>query len=95
LARLYSGTRAIVYPSLYEGFGLAPLEANACGTYVVGIAEGRVRENITEGVNGTLIRGYQMDEFTNVIKRFIGFLNYAGLKGREARDFVLTYWNKK
>lgn len=32
LPALYSGARALVYPSLYEGFGLPPLEAMACGT---------------------------------------------------------------
>jgi glycosyltransferase involved in cell wall biosynthesis len=31
LPMLYSGARVFVYPSLYEGFGLPPLEAMACG----------------------------------------------------------------
>jgi glycosyltransferase involved in cell wall biosynthesis len=34
-ARLLGGARALVYPSLYEGFGLPPLEAMACGTPVI------------------------------------------------------------
>lgn len=35
LPALYSGADVFVYPSLYEGFGLPPLEAAACGTPVV------------------------------------------------------------
>jgi glycosyltransferase involved in cell wall biosynthesis len=35
LPALYSGALAAVYPSLYEGFGLPPLEAMACGTPVI------------------------------------------------------------
>jgi glycosyltransferase involved in cell wall biosynthesis len=35
LAELYSGAIACVYPSLYEGFGLPPLEAMQCGCPVI------------------------------------------------------------
>ena len=35
LPALYSGATIFVYPSLYEGFGLPPLEAMACGTPVI------------------------------------------------------------
>lgn len=35
LRALYSSCRLFIYPSLYEGFGLPPLEAMACGAPVI------------------------------------------------------------
>ena len=35
LVRLFQAARVFVYPSLYEGFGLPPAEAMACGVPVV------------------------------------------------------------
>jgi glycosyltransferase involved in cell wall biosynthesis len=35
LAALYRGARCVLYPSLYEGFGLPVIEAMACGTPLV------------------------------------------------------------
>jgi glycosyltransferase involved in cell wall biosynthesis len=35
LCGLYSSCRIFIYPSLYEGFGLPPLEAMACGAPVI------------------------------------------------------------
>ncbi len=44
LPALYSGADLFVFPSIYEGFGLPPLEAMACGTPVVASTAGALRE---------------------------------------------------
>ena len=44
LAALYRGARCLVFPSLYEGFGLPVLEAMACGTPVVTANDGAMAE---------------------------------------------------
>jgi glycosyltransferase involved in cell wall biosynthesis len=35
LAKLYRCSEGLLYPSLYEGFGMPPLEAMSCGTVVI------------------------------------------------------------
>jgi alpha-1,3-rhamnosyl/mannosyltransferase len=44
LAELYAAARVFAYPSLYEGFGIPPLEAMACGTPVVASTAGALPE---------------------------------------------------
>ncbi|MBN2004669.1 MAG: glycosyltransferase family 4 protein [Anaerolineae bacterium] len=46
---LYRGARVFIFPSLYEGFGLPPLEALACGTPVVGSRAASLPEVVREG----------------------------------------------
>ena len=55
LVRLLNQASAFVYAPRLEPFGLAPLEANACGLPVVAVAEGGIRESIQHGQNGLLV----------------------------------------
>ena len=54
LVELLNGAICMLYSSNLEPFGFAPLEANACGTPVIAVAEGGVRETIIHGKNGFL-----------------------------------------
>jgi len=44
LPGLYRGASAVVFPSLFEGFGLPPLEAMACAVPVAASAAGAIGE---------------------------------------------------
>ena len=52
---ILSGALALLYAPRLEPFGLAPLEANACGIPVIAVAEGGVRETIIDRVNGLMV----------------------------------------
>ncbi|MBF2064480.1 MAG: glycosyltransferase family 4 protein [Calothrix sp. C42_A2020_038] len=49
LAKLYRCSVAFVYPSLYEGFGIPPLEAINCGTVVVAANTSSIPEVVGNG----------------------------------------------
>ncbi|MCW3148891.1 glycosyltransferase family 4 protein [Stutzerimonas stutzeri] len=44
----YQGARAFVFPSLYEGFGIPPLEAQACGCPVIAARAASIPEVLGE-----------------------------------------------
>ncbi|QCJ48152.1 MULTISPECIES: glycosyltransferase [Haloprofundus] len=52
LPAFYSSLDAFLFPSPVETQGLVALEANACGTPVVGVDEGALSDTIEEGVTG-------------------------------------------
>lgn len=54
LVTLLSNALCMIYTSQLEPFGFAPLEANACGTPVIALQEGGVKETIIPNKNGFL-----------------------------------------
>jgi glycosyltransferase involved in cell wall biosynthesis len=65
LAPLYSGALAFLYPSLYEGFGLPPLEAMQCGTPVITGSAPAFQEVI--GSNGIMVDAANRAEISQAI----------------------------
>ena len=53
LRALYSSCAAFIYPSLYEGFGLPPLEAMACGAPVIASRIPSIKESVARIVSAT------------------------------------------
>jgi alpha-1,3-rhamnosyl/mannosyltransferase len=64
---LLGGARAFIYPSLYEGFGLPPLEAMACGTPVVTSDVSSLPETV--GDAALLIDPLDVDGLAGAIRR--------------------------
>lgn len=53
LRALYSSCRAFIYPSIYEGFGLPPLEAMACGAPAIASRVPSIKESVARIVSAT------------------------------------------
>jgi glycosyltransferase involved in cell wall biosynthesis len=93
LADLLSRASCMIYTSRLEPFGFAPLEANACGTAVVAIAEGGIRETVVSGVNGELIRSFDPKAIGNIVQSYTENHDKARRVGLAAREHVLANWS--
>ena len=69
LTAVYNGARALVYPSLYEGFGLPPLEMMACGGAVIASTAGALVETV--GGKACLVEPEDVDGWRNAMIRII------------------------
>jgi glycosyltransferase involved in cell wall biosynthesis len=69
LAALYRMATLFAFPSLYEGFGLPPLEAMACGTPVVTSRISSLPEVVGDGA--LLIDPYSEEEIAQAIARVL------------------------
>jgi alpha-1,3-rhamnosyl/mannosyltransferase len=69
LSALYNGARALVYPSLYEGFGLPPVEMLACGGAVLASTAGALVETV--GQKAHLIEPMDLDGWRWAMQRVV------------------------
>lgn len=70
LPMLYGGADLFCYPSVYEGFGLPPLEAMACGTPVLCSRVSSLPEVV--GDAGILLPANDSNAWANAIEKVIG-----------------------
>lgn len=81
LPDLYRGADVMVYPSVFEGFGLPPLEAMACGTPVIVANRTSLPEVV--GDDGILINPYDTEEMTAAMASLLLNKDVRELYGRK------------
>jgi glycosyltransferase involved in cell wall biosynthesis len=82
----------LLYTSRLEPFGFAPLEANACGLPVVGVAEGGIRETVQDGVNGFLVDP-EAESIARAANQLLQNPALARQMGEQATVNVQRTWN--
>ena len=71
LRRRYSQATCLLYPSRYEGFGLPPLEAMACGCPPVTTSVGAVPEFARDGWNASVVEPGDVDGMVAGLRRVL------------------------
>lgn len=84
--------RALVFAPHLEPFGLAPLEALACGTPVVAIAEGGVRESLIDGETALLVDHDDPGALGAALRTLLDHPDEAAALGARGRAQVETTW---
>jgi len=88
---VYALADVFVYPSLYEGFGLPPLESMACGTPVVTSNVSSLPEVVGEAA--VLVDPTSIEEIAGAIRRVICDKDLAGdLRSRGVERARLFSW---
>lgn len=90
---IYSGAAAFVFPSFYEGFGLPPLEAMACGVPVISSQTSSLPEVI--GGAGILIDPLNVDAIAESLRRVLEDRPYSeGLAQQGVRRAAGFSWQR-
>ena len=91
LLRLYNEALVVAYAPVREPFGLVPLEAMACGTPVVAVAEGGIPESVVDGETG-LLTDRDPTRFAAALARVVTDQALARRLGERGRGHVATQW---
>ena len=79
---------AVVMPSLSESFGVAALEAGACGRPVVASRVGGIPEVVVDGKTGLLVPPGDADALAGAILRLADDREKMAAMGRQGYEFV-------
>ena len=89
LRPLYCAAELLVLPSLYEGFGLPPLEAMACGTPVVVSDAGSLPEIV--GAAGVIVRAEDPDDIAQGLGWVLGNAEFRSTLSRRGLERAATF----
>jgi glycosyltransferase involved in cell wall biosynthesis len=92
LVSLYNKAKLVLYAPYLEPFGLVPLEAMACGTPVVAVKEGGVRESVMHDKTGILT---QRDEnmFAHAVMDLLANEGKIRDMSQNAIECIEDYWS--
>lgn len=91
LLQEYNQAMLCVYSPVQEPFGLVPLEAMACGTAVLGVAEGGVNESVVDGVTGRLTTR-DPHKFAEALMDLQDHPDECARLGKNGRESVTRQW---
>ena len=91
LVLLHNKARLLVYAPYLEPFGLVPLEAMSCGTPVVAVKEGGIRESIIDNKTG-ILTDRDEDCFANAMVKLLENEHKRNELSKNAHANINEFW---
>lgn len=93
LPHLYQGATAFIFPSLYEGFGLPPLEAMACSTPVIASNGSAVKEVLDKAA--FLVNPTNIEELAQAMRAVVTDESLKNSLTEKGKQLLTKYsWQK-
>ena len=93
--KIMAASNVLLFPSLYEGFGLVCLEAGAAGIPVIASNVGGLPEVVVDGVSGQLYEVNDIDAMADAVIAMITVPGVAVEFGRRAQEEVGKKWSRR
>ncbi|MGC9202097.1 MAG: glycosyltransferase family 4 protein [Thermoproteota archaeon] len=96
LPNYYNSCDVFALPSVFEGQGIAALEAMSCGKPVVAFNVGGIPEVVEDGKTGFLVKPYSIKDFSESIIKLLkdpGLRKAMGIEGRKVAEQKFQWKN--
>lgn len=95
IERIFKNSKALIYASINEDFGMIPVEVMSCGLPVIAFEDGGVKESIINNKTGIFFKKYNEESLNQAIDKFEKTNFNKDICKKQAKKFNEKEFEKK